>query len=218
MIIWIKNTTDSDKIWSGQVVHAGEYYDIKEIEVVKWSENVVVLTDIVSGDAVIATDNTGNGDIANINDAINYLKGTKIHTNSQQYPFSNKTLPDGKKLYKRCTGIDGVEINNGETKNLDYVVAYPHMKIVGACIFNTNFGDIVNFYIYDDANGTYSGTPNYLLNQFGFNINMPEGSMENTCKYDADLYYGMKVRIEYTNNSGSTKTVYANFDLHEVEY
>jgi hypothetical protein len=216
-MIQVKNLSDSNEVVLNEVgkrLGPEEIYLIPEVDRITWASSDQVVTAIITNQVIICLNNV---EISGINEQISILRKEVVQVVTVgANPFASKTLPDGKKLFKRCTGIPGVEIANGATENLDFVIPYPHMKIIGACIFNTNFGDTVNFYVLDDATGTYSGVPNYVLNQFGFNVNLPEGSMENTCKYDADLYGGMKVRVEYTNNSGSTKIVYVNFDVHEV--
>ena len=86
------------------------------------------------------------------------------------------------------------------------------------CVFE------LNYYILDDVNNTYSGAPTtnpgypyYQLNQFGFNVEMPNENYKNTSNYDADLYYGMIVRCQYTNNGSTEKYVSSNLWLHEVK-
>jgi len=137
-------------------------------------------------------------------------------------PFAAKTIKVNgvtKKLFKRVHGVASSTIAGGATVNIDFVVPHAHCKFTGAEIMNTDIGDTLNYLILDDASNTYSGAPgsHYQLNQFGFNVQMPQTYYANTSDYDADLYQGMIVRCEYTNNSGSAKVITSNLWLHEVK-
>ena len=130
----------------------------------------------------------------------------------EENPFASNVIPEGS-LYKRMMGsVFTVVIGQN---NCDFSVPYPVMKIKGLKVINCSFGDSANLKILDDASGTYSTVPNYLLNQFGFNVPMPAGTCSDSCNYDADLYFGMIVRLEFT--SISAKTIGVHYDLHEVK-
>lgn len=138
--------------------------------------------------------------------------------------FASKVL-NGKSLFKRVHGVSA-SIDAGETKDIDIAIAYPVTKFTGAEIFNTEVGDVVNFTVHDTATNTYSGAPtsplptfypNYKLNQFGLDVQMPKDRYANTSNYDADIYQGMIIRCSYKNNGASTKSVYMNVWLHEVK-
>lgn len=140
-------------------------------------------------------------------------------------PFAAKVLiVNGvvKKLYKRVHGITQL-VPTGQTVNIDLVVPYAWCKFTGAEIFNTEFKDSVNFSVHDTANNDISGLDagtygaNFMLNQFGFNVIMPESEYRNTSDYDADLYQNMIIRCSYTNNGQSDKTIGMNVWLHEVK-
>lgn len=74
MTIWIKNNTNSDKTWIGQLVSIGSYYQIQPQEIIPWSNDSELLTDVALGNAIVAKDDSGNADITDINLAINHLK------------------------------------------------------------------------------------------------------------------------------------------------
>lgn len=78
MAKWIKNTTVGDKTWVGQLVSAGTYYQIQSQEEALWANNSVLLTDIASGDALVAKDDSGNNNITDVTSAINYLKDIQV--------------------------------------------------------------------------------------------------------------------------------------------
>jgi hypothetical protein len=152
-------------------------------------------------------------------------EASKVEVDSSPPFASKKIIVNGveKSLFKRVHGVSA-SIGSSTTVDIDFTVPYPVAKFTGAEIFNTDNGDTLDFTVHDDASNTYSGAPtsspgypNYLLNQFGFDVCMPSDRYKNTSNYDADLYQNMIVRCSYTNNTGSTKTVCMNVWLHEVK-
>lgn len=140
-------------------------------------------------------------------------------------PFAAKKILVGgeiKSIFKRVHGVSAI-IAAGSTVDIDFVVPHPTVKFTGAEVINTHIGDRLDFTVHDNATNTYSGAPvetygaNLQLNQFGFGVYLPDGFYQNTSNYDADLYLGMIIRCSYTNNTGSSKTVYMNPWLHEVK-
>jgi len=130
----------------------------------------------------------------------------------RQSPFSAKTI-EGKKLYKRIHGIQqAVSIG---ANVINFSIPYPQVKMNGAEFVGGLTGDIVSLEIYDDASGTYSTIPNYKLNQFGFNVNVSKDYYIHKSEYDADLYYGMVIKVTYTTAINSTIGI--NFILNEVK-
>lgn len=71
----IKNTTNADKLWLGQVVESGQYFTIESQEEIKWANDSILLADIGNGSAVV---NNGTSDITDINNAINFLKDIEL--------------------------------------------------------------------------------------------------------------------------------------------
>ena len=133
--------------------------------------------------------------------------------NPQQQPFASKTLPNGKKLYKREHGITS-DLTEG-SNNIVFTIPYPWVKIIGVEVMHGEKLDTCDLLVLDSTTGTYSGVPNYVLNQFGFNVNIAENQHEEENAYDADLYAGMQIKIVY--QSQSAKTVGINFNLTEVK-
>lgn len=131
----------------------------------------------------------------------------------QNQPFASKVLPNGKKLYKREHGIQAT-LSTG-TNTILFTIPYPWVKIIGVEVLYGEKLDTVDLIVLDSTTGTYSGVPNYQLNQFGFSVNVAEGEYEEENAYDADLYQGMQLKIVY--NSQSAKTVGLNFNLSEVK-
>jgi len=226
MSVILKNVTDSDKIYAGQIISASNSYTIQSVERHLFVSELALLSDIINGDCVVSD---GTNDLeASI--GIDHLKGyfaSTVDVGSSP-AFTAKTVLVGgveKKLYKRVHGANGT-ILAGETGNIDFVISYGHAKFTGANIFGSELKDTLNFYILDTATNAYSGAPispeptyypNFILNQFGFNAELPaSGIYENTSNYDADLYMGMIIRCEYTNNGASDKYIALNAWLHEV--
>ena len=73
-----------------------------------------------------------------------------------------------------------------------------------------------DFEVYDTPNGDISGYPDVKLNQFGFNVYMPNDICSCSSIYDADLIKDMKIRVVYTNNTASDVEIGINLMLHEV--
>jgi hypothetical protein len=127
-------------------------------------------------------------------------------------PFADKVLPSGTKLYVRNYGIQQALSVGANTIN--YACPYPWAKLIGAEIISCEILDYTDFKVYDDASGTYSGTPNALLNQFGYGVNLPKDYYVRMAPYDADLYYGIVLKLTY--NSISAKTVGLNILMNQV--
>lgn len=127
-------------------------------------------------------------------------------------PFGAKTF-GSKKLYKREHGIQQTLIAGVNT--ILFTIPYAWVKILGLEIIGGENLDKIDMFVLDSTAGTYSGYPNYTLNQFGYNVNVEAGSYEEQNSYDADLYQGMQLKISYT--SLSAKTIGINFNLNEVK-
>lgn len=109
-IVKIKNNTGSDKIWCGQTVLANEYYQLQEIEKASFASSSNLLMDISNEEAII---NDGDHDILNINDAINYLKGTIGYYDALDYKQNVHDTPRPKGTVTLFTSTgDGTSSNN----------------------------------------------------------------------------------------------------------
>ena len=75
MAVFIKNTTGSNKVYDGQTIAPGAFYEIQHNELSAWQNDSVLLTDIGNGDAVVAKDDTGNTNISDVAGGINWLRG-----------------------------------------------------------------------------------------------------------------------------------------------
>jgi hypothetical protein len=133
-----------------------------------------------------------------------------------QPSFGAKTLLINgvtKKLFSRNTGKQ-FAVNVG-SNDLLYTVSYPWLKITGVECIGAETLDTAELRVYDTATGTYSGYPNAMLNQFGFTLNMAKDYYARTAPFDADIYYGMVIKITYV--SISIKVIGVNFIMDEVK-
>jgi len=141
----------------------------------------------------------------------------KVVDQSVNYPFAAKILPNGKKLYVREQGIPKITIAAGATGSLIFQIPYSEVKINGAMVIWCKAHDTANFKILDTDTGTLTTIPLYPVNQFGYNVNMDDGKYYKSYPYDADLFLGLHVSIEYTNNGVNPIDISVNLDLHEVK-
>lgn len=215
MLKKIKNAAEVAKTWCGMEIQSGAYYEIQSAEELRWANDSALLVDIAAGVAVV---NNGVDDIADVNTAINYLKNdlpTSISVSSTP-PFADKTMVIAgvtKKLYARTVGIQAALSVGANT--ITYTATFPWVKITGIEAINCEALDTAHFKVYDTAAGTYSGYPNALLNQFGYSVNLPKDFYKRIADFDADLYIGMVIKVEYV--SISEKTVGLNLIMNEVK-
>lgn len=118
-----------------------------------------------------------------------------------------------KSLFARFTGIQ-YAITTGANV-LEYTATFPWVKIIGLEVVNCEALDTVSLKVYDTAAGTYSGVPNYMLNQFSFSLNLAKDYYIKMSQFDADLYQGMLIKFDY--NSISAKTIGVNLLINEVK-
>jgi len=145
----------------------------------------------------IVPDRDGSGDVA-----------------THQAPFKSKAVVGGK-LFRRKHGfLKLIPANSSDVILL--VVPYAVCKINHVEFMNTNLGDTIDFEVLDTSTGTFSTVPNYMLNQFGFDVQLPDGRYEDTSEYDADLIADMTIRITYNNSTNADHTLRGNIVYHEV--
>jgi hypothetical protein len=74
MIKYIKNIDTVTHTYSGQQIAAGAYYEIQPADEMNLANDSSLLADIGSGKALMAKDDSGNNDLTDINESINFLK------------------------------------------------------------------------------------------------------------------------------------------------
>lgn len=152
-------------------------------------------------------------------DQVDYEANLKSKANRipsiKTQPFSDKILPDGKKIFIRVHGLSASV--SGAPDNIDFSIPYDLCKLTGIEILNGLAGDTCNLKVLDTPTGTISGVANAVLNQFGFEVNVAKDFYKRESSYDADLIKDMKVRIEYDSIATLPVMVYANLILHEIK-
>lgn len=126
--------------------------------------------------------------------------------------FRSKKIGD-KKLFSRITGKKfpvAVGVNT-----LDFLIPKNEMKMNGVEITNGKMGETVNFKVLDTATGTISTIPNFMLNQFAFDVNLPDGFYSQKSDYDADVIKDLVIRIEIT--AVEARDLCVNYLLHELK-
>ena len=130
-------------------------------------------------------------------------------------PFPSKAVNEGS-LFRRKHGFRSVEIAANSSEVINLVVPYNLVKINQIEFINCKEGDQIDFKVKDTPTGAISGIPNLILNQFGFNAEMPNGFYRDVSEYDADLIKDMAIEITYKNNSSESVVIKGNITYHEV--
>ena len=126
-------------------------------------------------------------------------------------PYANKDF-QGKNLYARIFGKT-FQVDAG-ANSLLFSIPFNAVKLFGADIIGGEIGDTCNFKVLDKAVNPIYGTPNALLNQFGFDVNLCSGTFSYASKFPADLIKDFQILIEYT--SVSSKTIGVNYLMDEL--
>jgi len=130
--------------------------------------------------------------------------------------FASKNITTNgvtKNLFKRVVGIKA-SLNAGDNTIL-YTCTFAWAKLLAMEVVGGEGLDTVSLYILDTANGTFSGVPNFQLNQFGFAANVAKDFYQSKSEFDADIYSGLQIKVIY--NSISAKPVGINFVMNEVK-
>ncbi|MDX1373361.1 MAG: hypothetical protein R3321_12880, partial [Nitrososphaeraceae archaeon] len=102
--------------------------------------------------------------------------------------------------------------------NIIYEIPLTSCKITGIEIINGEIGDSVTFQVLDTIDGTVTTIPNFVLNEFGTNVNVAEKLYKHKSPYDADLFAGLQLKLIYDAvNTIAAKTIGINFILDEVK-
>lgn len=236
MAKWIKNTTDSNKIWVGQVVDAGSYYEIKSIEEKTWASNSLLLTDIAIGDAIVAKDNSSNNDIIDINSAIDYLKDDLPQEVTMTNSISTAGVKDPNNMRARLIGIINETVTAGETVNLDWCSTQLQYLGEDKCSFfdgiqyyakDAIIGDTSHFQVVDkDGAGValgwytqeqFDAMGEYIIEDFGYDWYMIPNTMEDIMLYKARIIPGMYIRVKYHSIGTEDVHIIVNLFRHLCE-
>lgn len=213
---YIHNLSGSTKTYVGTEIIDGAYFQIPSMKLSKYSEDEKLISDIVSGAVKMSRDGVSDFDDSAL--AIKFLMDFPVevdsagHTINRMAPFQTKEL-DGKKLFKRVHGMI-VDCVVGDNEFL-FTVPYAAAKLNILEMIGGEVGDKANFYVLDTATGAVTTVPNYVLNQFGFNVAVGPGYYKQKSEYDADVFAGLQLKCIY--NSLSAKKVGVNFILNELK-
>jgi hypothetical protein len=206
MAKWIKNNTVSDKTWVGQLVSASTYYEIQSTEDSLWSNDSTLLTDIGSGDAIVAKDDSGNTDITDVAEAINHLKDEVPLKIDKQTPVHTFALAEGSSLRARLIGIYNQTVTKNTTTDLDWQIpqtAYfgnnkqGYMDGIEYYAKDAEVGDKMSFQVIDKDGLAYpAGT---VLDEFGTDWAVIPDANTIIRLYKAKLIAGMYIRVKYTS-------------------
>lgn len=134
---------------------------------------------------------------------------------TRREPFADKHLADGSSLFRRKHGVR-IDVPGNSVVPIQLTVPYAKCKIDEVEIVNCTAVDTCDFLVRDNSAGTFSSTPNSVLNHFGFDVNLSDIYYTDVSNYDATLYKTMIVEVTYANNEATTKSIGVNFVLHEV--
>lgn len=229
MAKYVKNEDNVKRTYQGQPVWPGEYYLIPSDKETKWANDDNLVADIFAGHIVVARSNDEQNDYNDPLEGLDYLRNmvpaeVEIKKQAEGTPFASKTLPDGRKLFKRVHGVFKT-IAAGATDTIELIVPYTQAKINALEILGACHGDTANFNVYDNEAGIitsmsastgYTAIPNAKLNQFGFNVCMRKDFHKEESQYDADVIQGMRLELEITNSKDEEVLIGANFILHEL--
>lgn len=128
-------------------------------------------------------------------------------------PFASKELANGDKIFRRNHGYQHL-MTTGES-SFEVVVPFK-CKLQEAEVIWCPEQVSVDFKVLDTAAGNYSGVPNYMLDQFGWAVNVAKDMYKDRSEFEADLYTGMRIQVTVYNNSGIEKTIGFNIKFCEI--
>jgi len=171
---------------------------------------------IWKGDLHQSVIDAGYSQAQNDSDKSDFETNYKSTGNSSIITTSNTFTAKVSGIYKLETRNTGksFSVTTGMTV-CNFVIPYTKCKIDGLEVVGGEVGDTCDLFILDTASGTLSTIPYYKVNQFGYTVNIPAGFYSREAKYEAELFVGLTISVEYT--SISNKTIRFNYHLHEMK-
>lgn len=149
---------------------------------------------------------------------INHLPDRDINNRIvYQVPAFKDKYTESGNLYRRKHGFRSNVIADGASETVTLIAPYDCCKINEIEVVNAMENVTVDFYVHDTPTGTISGTPNLMLNQFGFGVELPDGFYMDHSDYDATLVKDQEIKITIHNNTGGNYTLKGNIIWHEVK-
>lgn len=204
--VYIKNISGETKTLNGKEFTSNEEYQISEANRASWIKDAVY-TAIISDEFQVGS---GTAYFESFSDQINWLMGEA--TLVQPKPFADKTGYNfaGKGVQQAVAANTTTNINFTVPAS-DYGFDFDGLALIG-----TENNDKATMKVLDDSSGTYSGTPNALLNQFATDWNTVKDKCSEMMPYPARVYANMVLRVEYTETNNNAKTIGMNVRLHKV--
>lgn len=210
---YILNDSGSTKSYKSVPVLDGVPFEVPLARYAAFASCEDLVTDVGSGVVAMSKDGTTALSVAEgLELLVTVYPVSKELTVVASPPFSAKTV-DGKGLFSRFTGKK-FPLGVGDTDCV-HTVTFNLMKFNGVEIVGAAVGDKVDLFVLDDGQGTYSGTANATLNQFGYSVYPAADFYQHKSNYDADLYVGMQIKAVI--NTDTAKDIYINYDLHELK-
>lgn len=218
----IKNNTNEVKSWAGIDIGPNEYFLVPTHLRSEWANNNALLVAIANGEAIVCKEANQSGEITNVSEAIDFLKGlgprqvelleakdSEGRLITSFTPFSN---PSGFR-FRGASFKDNVPANS--TKDIDYKIAQERW-INGGILIVDNVGpnDTITFQVVDKDNILGYG-PNVVLDEFIKDFYIPQDKkLEIELSYPAKIIAGLYLRLKYTSTHNDGCTVKCNLYLH----
>jgi len=140
----------------------------------------------------------------------------KMNKPVKNQAFSDKTLKNGKSLFKRIHGVS--YLCQSGLNTIEFINPYAIAKMEAIQILNAPPECTANLKVLDSEEGLITGIPNYQLNQFAFNVNVRELFHEQRSQYEADVFLSLKVVLEITLPSSfeGFRLIGFNIELNEI--
>lgn len=135
-----------------------------------------------------------------------YMKTAMVYSSqvSETAPWNSKRTKDGKRIIRRKHGLGTHDVRIDQINVIDFEVPYDHCKIDELEIIGCQKFDMVSL---KSIGGVFDI-------QVGFDMVLPANYYNDKSDYDADLYKGQTIRLEY--KSETDKRVGFNITLHEL--
>lgn len=130
-------------------------------------------------------------------------------------PLANNNAGGGKAYYQRCVGIQQAVAATTTTTFTWTQSVFPLAQVYEVEVIGGETGDYVDFKVLDKHVSPLYGTPDAVLNQFGFAVNVAKDYYTREGKFPATVPQNLQFQMSYY--SMSAKTIGVNFILHEVK-
>ena len=237
MAKWIKNADTIDHTWVGQLIPFGTYYEVQVGEEALWANDSTLLSDIGSGDAVVAKDDSGTLDLPDVSTAIDYLKDLLPTSVEVATPVQTSGIREGIGMRARLVGVICQAVTKTTTENLDWQV--PQLSFAGVekksyfnglqyYVANGTPGDSCKFQVVDKDGagvglGLYpqayydaykDGSDVLIVEEFGDGWFLVPDSVQDIMLYKARMYPGLYIRVIFTSAAGATVDPMPLFNIY----